>query len=265
MNWKDKFPKEHRYFETENGILYNYAAIETMTMFPTNSIDLIVTSPPYNVGIKYDIWNDKLSVEEYFGFVKLFLTSFKAILKEDGRFAINVLYEANMKHTGEQTRLSPLGEYYNLLKIVGLKYNTIVQLEEKNPHRVKYTSWGSYRSSSAPYAYCPAEVVLIGYKNQWKKLHKGKSTMTKEEFMQLVSGKWKYRAETKKWTEANFSIDLPVNAMKLLSYENDIVLDPFIGSGTTAVAAERLNRRWIGIEISEEYCEIAKRRIENDN
>jgi site-specific DNA-methyltransferase (adenine-specific) len=105
---------------------------------------------------------------------------------------------------------------------------------------------------------------LIGYKKSWKKLNKGRSDITKEEFKEITSGIWKYRAETKKWTQANFSEDIPYKTVKGLSYISDIILDPFIGSGTTAVACEKLNRRWIGIEINPEYCEIAKQRIQMD-
>lgn len=263
MSWKDNFPKENRYFETENGILYCGDCLKVMEEFPQNEIDLIITSPPYNVGIDYGVYKDSLTPKEYFSMLEELAILMKKVLKFDGRFAINLLLNANMKHIGKTYRTSPVSEFYNILKKVGLGFHTVVVLSEDTPHRTKYTAWGSWLSSSNPYIYCPLETVIIGYNKSWKKSKKGISDITKDEFIELVNGIWKYRAETRKYTNANFSEDIPFNAMKILSYVRDLVLDPFIGSGTTAVVCEKLNRRWIGIEINPEYCEITKQRILN--
>jgi site-specific DNA-methyltransferase (adenine-specific) len=83
----------------------------------------------------------------------------------------------------------------------------------------------------------------------------------KKEFMNLVFGRWEYFADTKSLTKATFSMDIPTKAIKILTYKNDIVLDPFMGSGTSAVAAETLGRRWLGIELSPNYTEIASKRV----
>jgi DNA modification methylase len=126
----------------------------------------------------------------------------------------------------------------------------------------------------------------LAYKKTSKKLTKGESQWTgnptkviqedgtiknkmvykdedKKEFMNLVFGRWEYFADTKSLTKATFSLDIPSKAIKILSYKNDIVLDPFMGSGTSAVSAETLGRRWIGIEVSPGYCEVARNRIKN--
>jgi site-specific DNA-methyltransferase (adenine-specific) len=139
-------------------------------------------------------------------------------------------------------------------------------------------------SNSQPYIYNPKECVILAYKKSPKKLNKGESQWKgvptevkdedgnikkkmiyqdedKKEFMNLVFGRWEYFADTKSLTKATFSLDIPSKAIKILTYKNDIVLDPFMGSGTTAVAAETLNRRWIGIELSENYTNIAKERV----
>jgi len=84
----------------------------------------------------------------------------------------------------------------------------------------------------------------------------------KKEFMDLVFAQWKYFADTKSLTKATFSMDIPTKAIKILSYKNDIVLDPFTGSGTSLVAAEVLGRRWLGIELSPNYTEVARTRVE---
>ena len=85
----------------------------------------------------------------------------------------------------------------------------------------------------------------------------------KKEFMNLVYGQWDYFADTKQLTKATFSMDIPTKAIKILSYKDDLVLDPFSGSGTTLVAAQLLGRRWLGFEISENYYNIAKKRIDS--
>jgi site-specific DNA-methyltransferase (adenine-specific) len=79
--------------------------------------------------------------------------------------------------------------------------------------------------------------------------------------MELVFGQWKYLNDSRPMTKATFSLDIPSKAIKILSYKNDVVLDPFAGSGTSLVAAQILERRWIGIELSPNYIEVAQNRI----
>jgi site-specific DNA-methyltransferase (adenine-specific) len=85
----------------------------------------------------------------------------------------------------------------------------------------------------------------------------------KKEFMELVFGQWNYFADTKSLTKATFSMDIPTKAIKILSYKNDVVLDPFAGSGTSLVAAEILDRRWLGIELSPNYADVARGRVQS--
>ena len=106
----------------------------------------------------------------------------------------------------------------------------------------------------------------MGYKDQWKKLEKGESYYdgsdeSKKEFMEFVSGMWGYFAETRGMTDANFSLDIPDKAIKFMTYKDDLVLDPFMGSGTTAVSCINLDRRYIGFEISKVYHKIATDRV----
>lgn len=125
------------------------------------------------------------------------------------------------------------------------------------------TAWGSWLSASSPYIRLPYEGILISYKNQWKKKDKGTSTITKDEFIEGVSGIWKIRPETHGYTKANFPVELPERCIKLFTYQEDCVIDMFMGSGSTAIAALKTGRDFIGCDISSNYCDIANKRIED--
>ena len=255
-----------------------------MSKLPENSIDLIVTSPPYSVNINYDVYNDNTTIEEYLDFSKKWLENAFRVLKDDGRICVNIPYEVNLKDRGG--RVFIVSEIWNVMKEVGYKWFGIVDLDENSPHRSKTTAWGSWMSCSQPYIYNPKECVIIAYKNSPKKLTRGisewkgmdtivenedgtvkKKTVyqdeDKKEFMSLVYGQWEYFADTKQQTKATFSMDIPTKAIKILTYKNDVVLDPFAGSGTSLVAAETLGRRWIGIELSSNYSEVARVRVQH--
>jgi site-specific DNA-methyltransferase (adenine-specific) len=267
----------------ETGKIINGDCIEVMKSLPEGEIDLLVSSPPYNVGINYDAHIDTLDMDVYWEWTKEWLSEAYRILKDDGRVAINIPYETNVRERGG--RVFFVSEFYQIMKQVGFKFFGIVDLEEQSPHRSKTTAWGSYMSCSGPYIYNPKECVILAYKKFHIKKVKGepqwKGTPTdieqedgtikkkvvyeeqdKKEFMELVFGQWNYFADTKSLTKATFSMDIPTKAIKILSYKNDIILDPFAGSGTSLVAAEILGRRWLGIELSPNYTEVAKTRVE---
>ncbi len=261
------------------GKIINGDCVELMKDIPESCIDLVVTSPPYNVGIQYDTHIDNVMMPEYWVWTEKWLTEVYRLLKDDGRVAINIPYEVNVQDRGG--RVFFVSEFYQMMKKVGFKFFGVVDLEEDSPHRSKTTAWGSWMSPSSPYIYNPKECVILGYKKnhikkvkgepQWKgevidtEDGKKKTIYTedaKREFMELVFGQWKYLNDTKQLTKATFSMDIPTKAIKILTYRNDIVLDPFAGSGTSMVAAEVLDRRWIGIELSPNYTEVARERVQ---
>jgi site-specific DNA-methyltransferase (adenine-specific) len=263
--------------------IINGDCIEEMAKMPESSVDLIVTSPPYGVGIDYDTHDDDIEFEEYKVFSKEWLTQSFRVLKDDGRIAVNIPYEINRQTKGG--RIFMVAELWKIMQEIGFKFFGVVDLEEDSPHRSKTTAWGSWMSPSSPYIYNPKECIILGYKKNHIKKVKGipewvgvptdveqedgsikKKTIYQEEhkkeFMELVFGQWNYFADTKSLTKATFSMDIPTKAIKILTYKNDLVLDPFAGSGTSMVAAEILDRNWIGIELSENYCEVARKRVQ---
>jgi site-specific DNA-methyltransferase (adenine-specific) len=265
------------------GTIINGDCIDVMANMPINSIDLIVTSCPYGVGIAYDVHNDDVYFDEYLKFTKEWLTEAYQILKDDGRIALNIPYEINRQDKGG--RIFFCSEIYQVMKRIGYKFFGIVDLEEDSPHRSKTTAWGSWMSPSSPYIYNPKECVILAYKNKHIKTVKGEpqwlgvpteieqedgtvkkkvvyTDEDKKEFISLVYGQWKYFADTRSLTKATFSMDIPTKAIKILSYKNDVILDPFAGSGTSLVAAEILDRRWIGIELSPDYTKVAEERVQ---
>jgi len=266
------------------GKVINGDCIEVMAKMPESSVDLIVTSPPYGVGIEYDSFNDDIEFEQYKLFSASWLREAYRVLKDDGRIAMNIPYEINRQDKGG--RILMVSELWQVMKSIGYKFYGIVDLEEDSPHRSKTTAWGSWMSPSAPYIYNPKECVLLAYKKTHIKKIKGepewvgevmdveqedgttkKKTVYqdehKKEFMELVYGQWDYFADTKQMTKATFSMDIPMKAIKILTYRNDIVLDPFTGSGTSICAAEIGGRRWIGIELSENYSKVARERVQH--
>jgi len=268
----------------ETGRIINGDCIKIMKTLSEGCIDLVVTSPPYNCGIKYDTHIDDLPMNEYWSWTREWLTETYRLIKDDGRVSINIPYEVNVQDRGG--RVFFVSEFYQIMKEVGFKFFGIVDLEEDSPHRSKTTAWGSWMSPSSPYIYNPKECVILAYKKQHIKKVKGEpewkgvptdieqedgtlkkkivyEEKDKKEFMELVFGQWNYFADTKSLTKATFSMDIPTKAIKILSYKNDVVFDPFAGSGTSLVAAEILDRRWLGIELSENYTKVAQKRVQD--
>jgi site-specific DNA-methyltransferase (adenine-specific) len=229
--------------------------LAVLKSIPNNSIDLVVTSPPYNIGIDYEVYKDNLEWNKYFEWCKEWLIELKRIIKNDGRICINhYLSLGNSKE-----RVSPLMELNTIAKEIGLKHHSVAVWFDRT--LAKRTAWGSWLNASAPYINSPNEGILFLYKNNWKKDNKGISTINKELFIKLTRGIWEIPTDRKRLTKATFPEELPFNCIQLLSYKNDIVLDCFLGSGTTGKVAIENNRRFIGIELNKNYFNIASKRI----
>lgn len=247
---------KNKIFFSHNNLKIINEDIFTTNEIENDSVDLIVTSPPYNVDIKYNSHNDKISYSDYLEFSRKWLSRCFEWLKDDGRLCLNVPLDINKG--GQQ---SVGADITNIAKKIGFKYHSTVVWNEGNISR--RTAWGSWLSASAPYVIAPVELIIILYKNQWKKNNRHESDITKEEFVGWTNGLWTFSGESKKRVghPAPFPIELPKRCIKLFSYVDDVVLDPFMGSGTTLIAGVMNNRKSIGIEIDKEYCNLAKSRI----
>ncbi len=232
----------------------------TTTFIEENSIDLIVTSPPYNVDIHYNSFEDNIPYDKYLEFTEKWLKKAYSLMKSDGRMCLNIPLDKSKgrKDAGFQ---SVYADIVNIAKKVGWKYFSTIIWNEGNIS--KRTAWGSWLSARAPYLIAPVEVIVIFYKERWQKIETGKSDIMRDEFMEWTNGLWTFSGESKRKVghPTPFPLELPKRCIKLFSFTDDTVLDPFLGSGTTLVASALLKRKGIGIEIDKNYCELAKNRL----
>lgn len=211
-----------------------------MKQLDNDSVNLVVTSPPYNIGIDYGEYNDSKQDIEYLGWLKKVLNSLYRILKQDGILALNV---GNQRNKG-------LPHYiYFLLKQVGFKI-------------IKEIFWykGLY--------YIQGETIFVCSKSgQYnKQTYKDDGFYANGQFATVWEMRYKTGESKKKLKHNAFFVKkLPYNFIKITTKEEDLVLDPFIGIGTTAVACKELNRKFIGFEINKEYIKVANKRLSQDN
>lgn len=244
-------------FYQSNGItIYNTGFINIAEV-DSESVDLIVTSPPYNVDISYGSIDDNCTYDDYLLFTRDWLTTAFRLSKESGRMCLNIPLDKNKG--GQQ---AVCADITTIAKQIGWNYHSTIIWNEGNISR--RTAWGSWLSASAPYVIAPVEVIVIMYKKRWKK-DKGISDISREEFMAWTNGVWTFNGQSKKGAgghPAAYPVELPRRCIKLFSYVGDTVLDPFVGSGSTLLAAYSNGRLGIGIDIDKNYCGIAVNRLE---
>ena len=237
--------------------IYNQDCLKTMAKMPDNFIDLVVTSPPYNVGKEYDSSSDSLDYDNYIEWCKLWLAELARTLKPSGRLCLNIPFDIKVgkRHHPLLTDLVLLAQFVNL------DYKLTITWDKSTTHG--RMAWGSWKSASAPHLINPQELIVVLYKDQWAKLAKGESDISAKEFTAWTFAVWKLGKAYSKTTKhpAPFPEALPMRCIKMFSYVGDLVYDPFMGSGTTAKVARLLDRRYLGSEISREYCRVAKQRL----
>ena len=227
---------------------------EKMEEIPDNSIHLMVTSPPYNVGKEYD---ENLTLNEYREFLRKVWSEVKRVLVPGGRACINI---ANL---GRKPYI-PLHVFTveDMLDLGFLMRGEIIW--NKASSGSPSTAWGSWLSAKNPVLRDVHEYILVFSKGMFSRGNlRRKSTISKEEFLEFTKSVWTYAAEpaTKVGHPAPFPVELPYRLIQLYTFEGEIVLDPFMGSGQTAIAAVKTHRHYVGYDINEEYTRLAERRI----
>lgn len=249
--------KKPPYFRTDGVVILNDDILKTSAI-ELGSVDLVVTSPPYNVDIRYNSHRDDISYADYLKFSEKWLARCFDFLRNDGRLCMNIPLD---KNKGGQQSVG--ADLTTLAKQIGYKYHSTIVWNEGNISR--RTAWGSWMSASAPFVIAPVELIVVLYKKTWKKTGGSKrSDVARDEFMNWTNGLWTFNGESKKKIghPAPFPLELPKRCVKLFSYVGDTVLDPFMGSGTTLLAAAMLGRKAVGVEVDKGYCKLAKTRME---
>lgn len=225
---------------------------------PDNSIDLVFTSPPYNFGLSYTDNKDAYYWEDYFEKLFSVLRECIRVLKYGGRIIVNV-----------QPLFSDYIPSHHIIGNFFMGERMIWRGEiiwEKNNYNCKYTSWGSWCSPSSPYLKYTWEFIEVFCKGDLRKEGlRGDIDISGDEFKRWVVGRWSVAPERRMKEyghPAMFPEELVERVLKLFSYRGDRVLDPFNGVGTTSVVAHRLGRVYLGIDISDDYCRTARRRLE---
>ncbi len=251
------------------GTIIQGNCLDVMKDIPDKSIDLTVTSPPYNVGIDYKNHNDNMSEDDYFSFMQSVSDELYRITKIGGRACINIPFIGNSTFKAKSEKLI---FYPNMYMPIFEKSGWIIRdfvvwvksSEAENPNNFcgNSTQWGSWLSPSCPYMRCFAEVILIFHKINKRLGHKGISDLTKDEFMEYTKNVWYFKtANNIKDHPAQFPIELPKRCIKLYSYIDDLVFDPFTGVGNTPLTCIENNRHYLGCDISQEYIDIANKRV----
>ena len=254
-------PKEKKVKYIENPIPSQFLdkifckSSERMEELPDNSIHLMVTSPPYNVGKEYD---EDFTLEEYLQFLKRVWKEVYRVLVPGGRACINI---ANL---GRKPYI-PLDAFIvkDMLDLSFLMRGEIIW--NKASSSSPSTAWGSWLSAANPTLRDIHEYILIFSKGTFSRKNSNgrKNTISKKEFLEFTKSVWTFPAESarKVGHPAPFPVEFPYRSIQLYTFEGEVVLDPFMGSGQAAIAAIKTKRHYVGYEINKEYVKLAEKRI----
>lgn len=234
-------------------IIHNKSS-KRMYHLPDNSVHLMVTSPPYNVGKEYD---DDLTEQEYSDLLYSVWQETWRVLAPGGRACVNIANLGRKPYIPLNAMIS-----HQMIEIGFLMRGEIIW--NKSASAGTSCAWGSWKSPSNPVLRDTHEYILIFSKDQFNCPANGRiSTITKDEFLEYTKSVWTFPTESAKRVNhpSPFPVELPRRLIQLYTYENDLILDPFMGSGTTAVAALKSGRSYIGYDISDRYVTIANKRL----
>lgn len=227
---------------------------ETMEELPDGCVHLMITSPPYNVTKEYDA---DLTLDEYRAFLRRVFGEVFRVLVNGGRACVNI---ANV---GRKPYLPMHAFIAQDMIAMGFAMRGEV-IWNKSSSAGPSTAWGSWQSASNPTLRDVHEYILIFSKGDFtRKEHTGRNTISRDEFLEFTKSVWSFPAESARRVghPAPFPLELPRRLIHLYSFEQDLVLDPFAGSGTTCLAAVQTGRHYIGYERHRPYVELAEQRI----
>ena len=229
------------------------ASATDMHDIPDNGVALAFTSPPYNVGKEYD---DNLSLEAYLDLIRAVATEVHRVLRPGGRYVVNV---ANL---GRKPYIPVHSYFYSVHANIGfLPMGEVIW--RKSAGASGSCAWGSWQSAKSPRLRDVHEYLLVFAKQSYSRPDRGESDIGRDEFLESTLSVWEIGAESAKRVghPAPFPIALADRVIRLFSYVDDVVLDPFAGSGTTCVSALQNGRHYVGYDIEPEYCDLAQERI----
>lgn len=225
-----------------------------MKELPDNCLHLMITSPPYNVTKVYD---EDLSLKEYLGLLKRVFSETYRVLVNGGRACVN------LANVGRKPYI-PFSDLISQLMIkIGFNMRGEIIWNKGSSAGVSM-AWGSFQSASNPVLRDVHEYILVFSKGDYNRTSKDKvSTITREQFMEWTKSIWNFSTESAKRVghPAPFPVELPYRLIQMYSFKDDVILDPFMGSGTTAIAAMKSGRRYVGYEIDKEYYKRGEERL----
>lgn len=242
--------------------LINGDCLDCLREIDDNSVALIVTSPPYNVGKNYMVVSDRKEYFSYLEFTRKWLVECYRILVPGGRIAIN-LPSSVLQSSNSRVFYMSL-DYVLIMREIGFLDREWIGWIKMPKGEVagKSTTWGSWRSPSCPYCRDAMEYIIVMDKISHKRMDKsGYNDISSEEFLMYSTNCWYIQPETDRTHPAPFPIELPYRLIKFYTWKDDIVLDPFVGSGSTLIASLLSGRRAIGIEINEDFCKLAEKKF----
>jgi site-specific DNA-methyltransferase (adenine-specific) len=224
-------------------------------------VNLVVTSPPYALGVDYGQagYADDQPYAHYLEWVRTWAVTLLNVCAPDGRACINIPLDSN-----KGGKRAIYADYLRIFQEVGWTYQTSIVWNEQNISR--RTAWGSWLSPSAPFVTAPVEMIAVFYKDSFRRPAKDgrRGDITRDEFLAWTLGMWTFAGANPRRVghPAPFPEELPRRLIKIYSYPEDLVLDPFSGSGTTLVAAKRLGRNSLGVEINPKFCDLTIRNVQ---
>lgn len=247
----------------ELNTIYHEDCLDTIQRFEDGFIDLVVTSPPYNVDLgnnkhhknPYADYDDNKPYNDYVDWLRTIFKALHPKMKSGGRIVINIGDASNgtvPTHCDISHFMREIG--YGVMAHIVWDKNSIGSR----------TAWGSFQSPSSPSFPTPFEHIMVFYKDHKKLQYKGITDLEKQEFIDWSICLWKFNPENKQQKighNAMFPVELPKRCLKMFSWVDAVVYDPFMGAGTTAVACKKHGRKFVGSEISKEYVDIAKKRL----